>query len=434
MPAHILVRADFSVSGAYRIPLAGEAMNKAPLPVLDKPSLAVLPLPNMTGDPEQDYFVDGVVEEITTAISRLPWLFVIARNSSFTYKGRAVDIKQVARELGARYVLQGSVRKAANRVRITGQLIDTGTSAHIWADRFDGALDDIFELQDRVASNVVGAIEPRLVVSEMDRAARKPAESLDVYDLYLRALAHVHKYTEEDMREAINLMKRALLISPSYAPAAAMIGWCRMFQRLQGWGPLSNAEVAEAVRLALQAIEAGKDDPDTLWMGGHVISFLSGDHATAAGVVDRALILNPNCAHAWMLKGYVSFFQNRWGPAIEAFERAMRLSPLDPLGYLFAAGIGLAHLGVGRYEEALQWVDRSSRELPRYVTSLRLKVVLCAHLGRMEEARYWLRRMLDLQPDMTIAWFEEYTTAMRLRPEIRSIYVEGLRKAGLPES
>jgi len=418
----------------YRIPIAENVAAKVPLARPDKPSLAVLPFQNMTGDAEQEYFVDGIVEEITTAMSRLPWLFVIARNSSFTYKDKTVDVKHVARELGVRYVLEGSVRKAGNRVRITGQLIDTMTGGHIWADRFDGALDDIFELQDRVASNVVGAIEPRLVVSEMDRAARKPAESLDVYDLYLRALAHVHKYTEEDMREAINLMKRALLISPSYAPAAAMIGWCRMFQRLQGWGPLSNAEVAEAVRLALQAIEAGKDDPDTLWMGGHVISFLSGDHATAAGVVDRALILNPNCAHAWMLKGYVSFFQNRWGPAIEAFERAMRLSPLDPLGYLFAAGIGLAHLGVGRYEEALQWVDRSSRELPRYVTSLRLKVVLCAHLGRMEEARYWLRRMLDLQPDMTIAWFEEYTTAMRLRPEIRSIYVEGLRKAGLPES
>ena len=418
----------------YRIPIAENVASKVPLALPDKPSLAVLPFQNMTGDAEQEYFVDGIVEEITTAMSRLPWLFVIARNSSFTYKDKTVDVKHVARELGVRYVLEGSVRKAGNRVRITGQLIDTMTGGHIWADRFDGALDDIFELQDRVASNVVGAIEPRLVVSEMDRAARKPAESLDVYDLYLRALAHVHKYTEEDMREAINLMKRALLISPSYAPAAAMIGWCRMFQRLQGWGPLSNAEVAEAVRLALQAVEAGKDDPDTLWMGGHVISFLSGDHATAAGVVDRALILNPNCAHAWMLKGYVSFFQNRWGPAIEAFERAMRLSPLDPLGYLFAAGIGLAHLGAGRYEEALQWVDRSSRELPRYVTSLRLKVVLCAHLGRMEEARYWLRRMLDLQPDMTIAWFEEYTTAMRLRPEIRSVYVEGLRKAGLPES
>ena len=199
MPAHILVRADFSVSGAYRIPLAGEAMNKAPLPVLDKPSLAVLPLPNMTGDPEQDYFVDGVVEEITTAISRLPWLFVIARNSSFTYKGRAVDIKQVARELGARYVLQGSVRKAANRVRITGQLIDTGTSAHIWADRFDGALDDIFELQDQVASSVAGAIEPKLRQSEIERASRKPTANLTAYDLHLRALA-----------QSIALAKRAL--------------------------------------------------------------------------------------------------------------------------------------------------------------------------------------------------------------------------------
>ena len=247
----------------YRIKFAEQTAARAPLPLPDKPSLAVLPFQNLSGDPEQEYFVDGIVEVIITAISRLHWLFVIARNSSFAYKGKSPDLRQVGRELGVRYVLEGSVRKAGSRVRITGQLIDTTSGAHIWADRFDGALDDIFELQDQVASSVVGAIEPRLRQSEIERATRKPTESLDAYDLYLRALAEFHKYTEEGMREAVALLQRALAIDPSYAPAAAMIGWCRGWQRLQGWGPLSDAEIAEAARLARQAIEAGRDDPDT---------------------------------------------------------------------------------------------------------------------------------------------------------------------------
>jgi TolB-like protein len=218
----------------------GGAAAVVALPLPDKPSLAVLPFQNLSADPEQEYFVDGVVEEIITAISRLPWLFVIARNSSFAYKGKSPDLRQVGRELGVRYVLEGSVRKAGNRVRITGQLIDTTTSAHIWADRFDGALDDIFELQDQVASSVVGAIEPKLRQSEIERATRKPTESLDAWDLYLRALALRHQYTEESMREAIALLQRALAIDPSYAPAAAMIALCRVFQRIQDWGPIAG--------------------------------------------------------------------------------------------------------------------------------------------------------------------------------------------------
>jgi TolB-like protein/class 3 adenylate cyclase len=269
------------------------------LPLPDKPSLAVLPFQNMTGDAEQDYFVDGIVEEITTAISRLSWLFVIARNSSFTYKGKAVDMKQVARELGVRYVLEGSVRKASNRVRITGQLIDAATGAHIWADRFDGMLDDIFELQDQVASSVVGAIEPKLQQSEIERVARKPTASLGAYDLYLRALEQYHKYTKEGVGEAIGLLQRALVIDPAYAPAAAMIGWCRVLQR-EGLQLVSEAEATEALRMARHAIEAGKNDPDTLWMAGHVILLFGGDHAAAASAFDRALMLNPNSAHAWM--------------------------------------------------------------------------------------------------------------------------------------
>src|SRR6516164_6628998 len=240
----------FGISSRAALPVA------APLPLPDKPSLAVLPFANMSGDPEQEYFADGMVEEITTAIARLPWLFVIARHSSFTYKGKAVDVKQVAQELGVRYLLEGSVRKAGNRVRITGQLIDTTTGAHFWADRFDGALDDIFELQDQVASGIAGAIVPKLRQSEIDRAARKPTANLDAYDLYLRALAQSYRFTEEGFAEAIVLARQALAIDPSYARAAALVGWCRGQQRAHGWGALSADDVAEACRLARQALEA----------------------------------------------------------------------------------------------------------------------------------------------------------------------------------
>jgi len=253
---------------AYRIPIAETATAKAQLPLPDKPSLAVLPFQNMSGDPEQEYFADGVVEEITTAISRLPWLFVIARNSSFTYKGRAVDVKQVARELGVRYVLEGSIRKAGNRVRISGQLIDTETSAHIWADHFDGMFNNIFDLQEQVASSVVGAIEPKLRFSEIARASRKPTDSLDAYDLYLRALGQHYKFTPESMREAIELLERAIVLDPSFAPAAALMALCRISQRTQGWHLLSDQERADVVRLARRAIATGRDDPDALsWAG-----------------------------------------------------------------------------------------------------------------------------------------------------------------------
>jgi TolB-like protein len=416
----------------YRIKIAEQTAAQAPLPPPDKPSLAVLPFQNLSGDPEQEYFVDGVVEEIITAISRLHWLFVIARNSSFAYKGKSPDLRQVGRELGVRYVLEGSVRKSGNRVRITGQLIDTTTGAHIWADRFDGALHDIFDLQDQIAGNVVGAIEPKLRQSEIERTARKRTESLDAYDLYLRALAQYYKYTGEGMREAITLLQRALAAGPSYAPAAAMIGWCRGFQRQQGWGPLSDAEIAAAARLARQAIEAGRDDPDALWMAANTVSFFAGDHATAAGAIDRALTLNPSSAHAWLASGLLSYRQNRPDRAVEAFERGMRLSPLDPLGYVFTAGLAAVHVMAGRYEEAIEWADRSLRDLPRYESAIRNRLIACAHLGRIEEAREGLDRLLEITPWLTIARYKALYTITH-PPELIDLHVEGLRKAGLPE-
>jgi TolB-like protein/class 3 adenylate cyclase len=415
----------------YRIPIADMAAAKPSLALPDKPSLAVLPFQNLSGDPEQEYFVDGVVEEIITAISRLPWLFVIARNSSFAYKGKSPDLRQVGRELGVRFVLEGSLRKAGNRVRITGQLIDTTTGAHIWAERFDGALDDIFELQDQVASSVVGAIEPKLRQSEIERATRKPTESLDAWDLYLRALALRYQYTEECMRQAIALLERALAIDPSYAPAAALIGSCRLNLRAHGLGKVSDAEIGEAVRLARRAIEAGKDDPDALWMAAHTLSFFTGEHATAANVVDRALALNSNSAHAWLVRGLVSNLQNRPDRAIAALEHGMRLSPLDPLRRGFTIITAVAHFAVGRYEEAIEWADRTLAAQPGYRPAMRIRAASCAYLGRIEEAHSWVSRMLHFEPESTIARVK--ASAPPFPPELLARYIEGLRKAGLPE-
>jgi len=404
----------------------------APLPLPDKPSLAVLPFQNMTGDAEQEYFVDGMVEEITTAISRLPWLFVIARNSSFTYKGKAVDVKQVARELGVRYVLEGSVRKAGNRVRITGQLIDTASGAHIWADRFDGTLDDIFELQDQMAASVVGAIEPKLRQSEIERATRKPTESLDAYDLYLRALAQSYRYTEEGFAEAVVLLGRALTIDPSYAPAAAMVGFCRTMQLVQGWGALSDEDIAKANRLARQALEVAREDPDTMVAAALTLFYGGGEMALAEAVLDRALTLNPNRALGWMVRGFVHA-TGRYQPeaAIAALERALRLSPLDPLGFINATWLAQAHLAATRFEQAIEWADRALHDQPRFIVAIRAKIVANAHLGRLDEARLNLARMLALYPGLTIATVR--ASAASFAPEFVELYVTGLRLAGLPE-
>jgi adenylate cyclase len=397
----------------------------------DKPSIAVLPFQNMSGDPEQEYFVDGMVEEITTAIARLPWLFVIARNSAFSYKGKPVDVKQVAQELGVRYVLEGSMRKAGNRVRITGQLIDTATGAHIWADRFDGALDDIFDLQDQVASNVAGAIEPKLRQSEIERASRKPAANLTAYDLYLRALAQSYRYTEEGFAEAVALARQALAIDPSYPPAAAMVSVCRWMQRVQGWGALSADDVGEACRLARQALEAERDDAETIWQAALTLFRLAGETAMAAAALDRALALNPNAAHAWMARGNIHASRNQPEVAIEAIERARRLSPFDPYTFLYAFTIAVAHFAARRFEQAAEWADRALHDQPRLASAMRLKVAALAHLGHLDEARAELRRLLAIDPKVTIAGYRAY--AHFLAPEILELQVTGLRFAGLPE-
>ena len=300
---------DHAASGA----VTGK-QDEASAPVLilpDSPSIAALPFQNWSDDPEQEYFADGVVEDIITALSRIRWLFVIARNSSFTYKGRAVDVKQVGRELGVRYVLEGSVRKAANRVRITGQLIDATTGAHLWADRFEGSLDDIFELQDQVAERVVGAITPRLERAEIERAKRKPTESLDAYDYYLRGMTSFHQGTKEAIGKALPMFNKATELDPDFASAYAMAAWCYFWRKVNGWMIDRPRESAEGAALARRAVEIGREDAVALARSGHALAHLAGDINGGVVLIDKALALNSNFAVGWFLSGFLKNLARR---------------------------------------------------------------------------------------------------------------------------
>ena len=319
---------------------------ESPKPALtlpDKPSIAVLPFANLSCDPEQEYFADGIVEDITMALSRFHWLFVIARNSSFTYKGRAVDMKQVGRELGVRYVLEGSVRKAGNRIRIAGQLIDAETGAHLWADRFDGALEDMFDLQDHVTSSVVGAIAPKLQREEIKRARRKPTENLDAYDYYLRGLARARRWTRDANNEALQLFCKAIELDPGLACAYGMAAWCYVRRKARGWMIEPVQENAEAVRLARKAVHLGSDDPVALCMGGYALAFVAHEFDDAAAFMDRGLAVNPNLARAWMLSAWLRVWRGESDLALDHVARAMRLSPLDPSLYGMHGAMAYAH-------------------------------------------------------------------------------------------
>ena len=320
-------------------------------------------------------------------MSRIRWLFVIARNSSFTYKGRAVDVKQVGRELGVRYVLEGSVRKAANRVRITGQLIDATTGAHLWADRFEGTLDDIFELQDQVAASVVGAIAPQLERAEIERAKRKPTESLDAYDYYLRGMANFHQGTREAIDEALPLFYKAIELDPDFASAYAMAAWCHFWRKVNGWMTDRAQEIAEGARLARRAVELGKDDAVALTRGGHALGHFVGDLDGGIALLDRALVLNPNLAAAWFLGGFLRIWRGEPDDAIEHFARAMRLSPLDPEMYRMQAGMAMAHLFAGRFDAASSWAEKASRDLPSFLMVVGIIAASHALAGRTDEAR-----------------------------------------------
>jgi TolB-like protein/class 3 adenylate cyclase/tetratricopeptide (TPR) repeat protein len=421
----------------YRIVLDGgqeaaKPRSEEPAPVLpDRPSIAVLPFQNMSGDPEQEYFSDGIVEEIITALSRMRWLFVIARNSSFTYKGRSVDVKQVGRELGVRYVLEGSVRKAANRIRITGQLIDAATGAHLWADRFDGGLEDVFELQDHVTSSVVGAIAPKLEQAEIERAKRKPTENLDAYDYYLRGLASAHRWTREGLSEALRLFTQAVELDPDFASPYGAAAWCYIWRVANGWMTDRAQEVAEATRWARKAADLGKDDAVALSFAGLAFGYAAGDPATGLALIDKALLLNPNLAAAWTASGFLRAFRGEPDLAIEHSARAMRLSPLDPLMFFMHHSTALAQFLAGRYEEAWPVADMACRERPNYLSALRVAAASHALSGHPHEAQSYISRALELDPELRISNLRDRIGPFR--PDGLAMYIDALRKAGLPE-
>ncbi len=394
----------------------------------DKPSIAVLPFQNMSGDPEQEYFADGMVEEIITALSRFKMLFVIARNSSFAYKGRAVDIKQVGRELGVRYVLEGSVRKAAGRVRITGQLIDAANGSHLWADRFEGDLNDVFALQDEVTSKVVSAIQPKLLQTEIELAARRRTGNLSAHDLFLRSLPHFYAVTREGMLQAQELLARALELDPRYGAAASLAAGCHMMSVGQNWATDSKQAMMEGGRLLALALSIDKDDPDALCIAGRVTSYIFGDVEKAKEMVDRAVALNPNSSLAWEQRGWTYEYSGKSEEAIESFERSIRLSPLDPLLFSTYTGISLSLISLGRFEEALASARKALRINTNFSSTWRCVVAALSNLGRDEEARQAAARVLELDPGFRISEWVKRGHTWR-----SPLYIEGVRKAGLPE-
>jgi TolB-like protein len=392
----------------------------------------VLPFQNLSGDPDQEYFAEGIVEEIITALSRFRQLFVIARNSSFTYKGRAVDVKQVGRELGVRYVLEGSVRKAGSRVRITGQLIDAATGAHLWADRFEGTLEDIFDLQDQVTVGVVGAIVPRLEEAEIERSKRKPTENLDAYDHYLRGSAIINQMTRETNDEALRLFNKAIELDPGFALAYAKAAQCFAFRKSNGWFTERAREIAEAARMARRAVDLGRDDAVALSFGGLALAYVVGDLDDGAAFVDRALTLNSNLANGWGTSGWMKICLGQPDLGIKHEALAMRLSPLDPRIFVWQFHTALAHFCARRYDEAISWAARSLRSEPNFLSTVRTYAASNALAGRLDEAQKAMTRVRQLDPALRISNLEDVLPPLR-RAEDRARYVDGLRKAGLPE-
>ena len=371
--------------GAGRSELATGTSTNLPLALPDRPSIAVLPFQNLSGDPEQEYFADGMVEEIITALSRIRWLFVIARNSSFTFKGQAVDVNRVGRELGVRYVLEGAVRRAGQRVRITAQLIEATTGEHLWADRFDGSLEDVFDLQNQVAVSVAGVIEPTLEAAEIRRSAARPTNDLTAYDLYLRAYSNSRSWQKEEIVPALDLLGEALKRDPRYGSALALAARCHTALHVNGWtnDPASNR--CEGVDLARRALGVAPDDPVVLGNAAYVLAYFGEDIDAAIDLIDRALALNPSFAWGWMNGGFVRLWAGQPEPAITHFETSLRLSPRAETAAPFL-GIGTAHFVARRFDDAKAMLLRSLQERPTWPPTHYYLASCYAHLGRLDEA------------------------------------------------
>jgi len=399
------------------------------LPLPDKPSIAVLPFTNIGDDPEQEYFADGLVEEIITGLSRVRSFFVIARNSSFTYKGRAVDVRQVARELGVRYVLEGSIRKAGLRVRIVGQLVDAISGHHVWADRFEGDITDIFDLQDKITESVVGAVEPSIRLQEIRQSRHKPTNYITAYDLYLRALPRFYSMTREGFSDVRRLTNEALSIDPEFTVAKALGAYIRSLSVSQCWHEPDDIRVA--IRMAREVIAEAADDPTCLRFAAQVLAYSAKDYDQALDAIGRSLYLNPSSAQGYTGSGWVNAHAGRPLVAIDHFQKAMRLSPIDPEKGIALSGVGMSYLMLEQFEEALAWGENALREMSNYGSSHRVVIGALVGLNRTDEARAAARRLLEAFPTYTLALQKQINPWRDLAFAER--YVEALRIAGIPD-
>ena len=423
------------VRGDQSSPTGGSAnttLSRGTAPGLpDKPSIAVLPFQNMSDDPAQEYFADGMAEEILTALSHCNSLFVIARNSSFTYKGKAIDVRQVGRELGVRYVLEGSVRRSGDRLRFTAQLIDATSGTQIWADRFDGGTNDVFELQDRIAESVVAVIEPNVQLAEIERMKHKPVANLDAYDLLLRAQQLEYEFTRESFDAALRCLEQALVIDPNYAQAMALAAYCYAERSQQGWLKDRELETAEGIRLAARAVEVAKNDANVLWMAAYAARQLSMDAQLAKELAYRSLRLNPNSAIALAMTGWIEVSLADPVKALEHLRRADRLSPRDPRTWFINTGMGMAHFQASQYEEFIVWLKKALAQNPHSAVALRVLAASLANLGQKDRASEAIRELLKIEPHLTISGFR--ARMLMLHENVWTKLSEALRLAGLPE-
>jgi TolB-like protein/Flp pilus assembly protein TadD len=395
------------------------------------PGLAVLPFANLCGDPAQDYFADGMAEEIITALSRSSALFVISRNSSFAYRGKAVDLRQVGRELGVGYVLEGSVRRSGERLRITGQLVDTVSGAYLWSDRFDGGAQDVFELQEQVAERVAAVIEPTLQFAEIGRLRRDPPARLDAYDLLLRAYALISDFTAAGMAAARDCLAQALALDPDYAAAMAATAYCRAQCHFQGWTLQDDAARAEAVALAWRAVELAPNDAQVLWMAAFAVwNMAATGRERARELFSRSLLINPNSATALTLSGWIEIMCGNQAEGRERVERAQRLDPRDPRGWLASGAMAIAAVADEDYVEALRWSERALSQNRRFAVALRVAAVARVKLGRQDEAERTIQELLQIEPDLTVSGF--FARIPFPVERLARIYAEALAAAGLP--
>jgi TolB-like protein len=402
-----------------------------PSPVIaDKPSIAVLPFTNLSGDPEQDYFIDGIVEDVITALSRNRAFFVIARNSSFTYKGKPIDTKQVARDLGVRYILEGSVRKSGNRVRLTGQFIDAESGYHLWADRFEGDLLDIFDLQDQLVTSVVGAITPQLEKAEIERVKRELTNNPAAYDCYLRGLASWNRWSRAGNAKALEFFYAAIEKDPEFATPYGLAASCYQFAKANGWQ--SDFDAKEISRLTERAVELGNDDAVALCWAGHVRAFFFKEVDRALLLINRALELDLNLAVAWQRSGWVRGYAGDSDGAIESLNKAMRLDPLDTRVFLTQSAMAFAHFVAGRDQEAAEWAALALRTKPNWMPALRVAIASNAMHGRPTEAKAALRSYEQIDPDVSIRKICEHYPFQRQKDRQR--LVKALRKAGVREA